>query len=279
MKRFFPINILLILLVLNSCFITNIQVLNVPASLHKLRNRSRSSSSEVVSLKKVYKLKNGMIIDKYREEYGYWYSIRRGDSLSMIAKRSGSSVTMLARINRIRNKSMLTYKAYLFIPLSEGYLKREADLIMVSIKKGDLMWPLIGRITSGFGLRQWGWRKKFHKGIDIAAPVGTKIFSSRDGEVKFSGRQKKYGYVIIIVHDNDFETRYAHLKKVLVQTGDKVEQGQVIGLVGKTGRATGYHLHFEIRIKDYPVNPMDYLPEDVDDLAGIYGIKNTKVLP
>ncbi len=267
--------LLIIILLFNSCYITNIQIVNVPVSLSKLRTRIKNNSTEIVQLKKIYKLKNGMVIDKYRNSYGYWYRIRRGDSLYRIARRCGTTIKKLARINRLRSKARLKYKAYLFIPVSENYLKKRADLIIIPLKKGDLIWPLYGRITSGFGLRKWGWRKKFHKGIDIAAPVGTKVVTSSEGEVLFAGRRGRYGYLVIINHKNFFQTRYAHLKKVLVRLGDKVEQGQIIGLVGKTGRSTGYHLHFEIRIRNYPVNPVDYLPEKVNELAKIYYSETT----
>ena len=266
-------------LFLSSCYFTNTQVLNFPASLQKLRKSKAINVNKIVKIKKVYKLKNGMLIDKYRDHYGYWYRVRRGDCLSRIAQKAGVRIRKLAKVNRIKINARLKYKAYLFIPVSKSYLDKKAEKITFNLRTGDFMWPLYGRITSGFGLRKWGWRKKFHRGIDIAAPPGTKIICAREGEVTFAGRKRYYGYVIIIKHDKKFETRYAHLKKTMVRKGEKVEQGQVIGLVGKTGRSTGYHLHFEIRINNYPVNPKDYLPEKVDDLAKIYYSETSGKLP
>ena len=255
--------IFLSLLLLNGCYFTNIQIINVPASIFRLPcNNNRISIRKLLTTKTVYKLKNGMIIDKYRKNYGYWYRIRRGDSLSRISQRNGLRIKTLARANRIRINARLKYKAYLFIPMSEKYLNKKAEKIIINLKTGDFIWPTKGRISSGFGLRKWGWRKKFHKGIDIAAPPGTKVMSSMPGNVSWAGYKKGYGYVIIVKHKDNFETRYAHLKRVLVKKGEKVNQGQIIGLVGKTGRSTGYHLHFEIRINNYPVNPIDYLPKN-----------------
>lgn len=265
-------NILLfvIILFLQNCHYTNIKLINFADTISELRSKEETDLKEILMVKHVYKLKNGMVIDQYKDHYGYWYRVRRGDSLFRISKRTGCSINTLASVNGLGRKAQLKYKAFMFIPLSKRYLIQSAEIINVPIKKGQFMWPLYGRITSGFGLRHWGWRKKFHKGIDIAAPVGTKIMCTGDGEVAYARRKKDYGYVIIVKHDTKFESRYAHLQKILVAEGDKVRQGQIIGLVGKTGRATGYHLHFEIRIDDYPVNPVDYLPGKISDVAGMY---------
>ena len=276
MKRFL---IFFCLFILNNCYFSNTQILNFPAALKKLRRKKLVDVNKIVSVKKIYKLKNGMVIDKYRDHYGYWYRVRRGDCLSRIAQKAGVRVKTLAKANRIKINAMLKYKAYLFIPVSESYLNKKAEKITFNLKCGDFMWPLYGRITSSFGLRQWGWRKKFHKGIDIAAPPGTKVVSVRKGEVTFAGRKGYYGYVVIIKHSKKFETRYAHLRKVIVKKGEEVEQGQIIGLVGKTGRSTGYHLHFEIRINNYPVDPKDYLPEKMDDLVKIYYSETSGKMP
>ncbi len=262
--------LVLALLFLNGCYFTNTGVLNIPALITSMRNINTEDSNEIVSIKTVYKLKNGMLVDKYKNNYGYWYVIRRGDCLSLIARRAGTSTRTLARANNIKINARLTYKAYLFIPVSEVYLKKSAEQIRFSLKKNDFMWPLYGRRTSGFGLRKWGWRKKFHRGIDLAAPPGTKIVSAAKGEVTFAGRKKDYGYIVIMKHKNNFETRYAHLLKTTVRKGDKIERGEIIGMVGKSGRSTGYHLHFEIRISDYAVNPTDYLPKEVNKLVKTY---------
>ncbi len=267
--------LVLCLILISGCYYTNTKLLNFPASLNTLRNNTKIDLNEVISTKTVYKLKNGMLVDKYRKHYGYWYRVRRGDCLSRIAGRAGARVRTLARVNNLRINSVLKYKSYMFIPVSEVYLKRNAEQITFNLKRSDFMWPLYGRMTSGFGLRKWGWRKKFHKGIDIAAPPGTKVVSARDGEVTFAGRKRSYGYIVIIKHKNNFETRYAHLARTTVRRGDKIGQGEVIGMVGKTGRSTGYHLHFEIRINDYAVNPTGYLPKEVNKLAKMYNTETT----
>lgn len=103
--------------------------------------------------------------------------------------------------------------------------------------------------------------KRPHDGIDISAPKGAKIFSPASGRVVYAGRKfNGYGIMVIIEHAGKLSTIYGHLHKLLVKTGEFVHLGSLIGLVGRTGNATGYHLHFEVR-KDYlPINPLDLLP-------------------
>jgi murein DD-endopeptidase MepM/ murein hydrolase activator NlpD len=113
------------------------------------------------------------------------------------------------------------------------------------------VWPTHGVIT------QYFWQ--YHPGIDIAAEVGTQEFATDGGQVVFAG-WGSYGIYVEIDHGNGFHSIYGHMSAVLVKTGQTVTQGQVIGLMGATGRATGTHLHFEIRYQGVPQNPIDLLP-------------------
>jgi murein DD-endopeptidase MepM/ murein hydrolase activator NlpD len=117
------------------------------------------------------------------------------------------------------------------------------------------------RITSKFGIRTHPEMKtnEFHQGIDIKAEYGDDVLASESGTVKFTGKQKGYGKVVIIDHGNRVCTVYAHLSKVSVRKGERVQRGMVIGLVGSSGKSSGTHLHFEIRIMSKAVDPMDYL--------------------
>ncbi len=121
--------------------------------------------------------------------------------------------------------------------------------------------PVDGKISSTFGWRQDPFLKeiRWHNGVDIAAPKGSPIKSVTQGEVIFSGEKHGYGNVVIIQGKNGIKTIYAHNEKNLVKQGDKVKKGDVIALVGNTGRATGPHLHFELRINDKPVDPINFL--------------------
>jgi len=123
--------------------------------------------------------------------------------------------------------------------------------------KPNLM-PTTGRITSGFGYRKnpFGRGREFHNGLDIANNSGTKIKAAGSGVVTFSGYNSSYGRYVIISHGYGYQSVYGHNRKILVKVGDKVEKGQVICEMGSTGRSTGPHLHFEIRLNGNLIDPM-----------------------
>ena len=126
------------------------------------------------------------------------------------------------------------------------------------------IWPTHGWITSGFGFRKspfTGLREK-HEGWDIAARSGSPVMATADGEVVVEGREYGYGNMIEINHGYGVVTRYGHNSKHLVKVGDHVKRGQMIALVGSTGRSTGPHLHYEVLLHGIPVSPKNYILED-----------------
>jgi len=133
----------------------------------------------------------------------------------------------------------------------------ELNLYRIAVEKYPFYHPVqsASRFTSGFGPR-WG---RMHNGTDFAAPHGTPIRSTADGIVTYVGWQSAYGRLIKIKHDFGIETRYAHLSKFRVKEGERVSRGQHIGDMGNTGRSTGTHLHYEIRIGGKAINPMKYI--------------------
>lgn len=120
-----------------------------------------------------------------------------------------------------------------------------------------------GRLTSSYGMRVHPvlGRRKRHKGIDLAAPTGTPVYATADGAITRADRSRTYGLVIYIDHGADLETRYAHLSKLLVADGQDVRKGDLIGYVGSTGRSTGPHLHYEVRVDGVAVNPIPYMKD------------------
>ncbi|SNT74335.1 Murein DD-endopeptidase MepM and murein hydrolase activator NlpD, contain LysM domain [Paracoccus seriniphilus] len=127
----------------------------------------------------------------------------------------------------------------------------------IAIEKLPLAMPVKSnfRYSSGFG-RRWG---RMHEGIDMAAPVGTPIYATGDGVVTFAGRQNGYGNLIKIQHELGVETRFGHLSRIRVKKGQRVSQGDLIGDMGNTGRSTGPHLHYEVRMKGRAVDPMTFI--------------------
>lgn len=130
--------------------------------------------------------------------------------------------------------------------------------------------PLEGaQLTSGFGMRTHpvlGGRRA-HAGIDLAAPTGTPVYATADGVVSRADWFSSYGLYISVEHGASMQTRYAHLSRLAVAAGDNVKKGDLIGYVGSTGRSTGPHLHYEVRVEGLAVNPIPYMVESEAQLA------------
>jgi murein DD-endopeptidase MepM/ murein hydrolase activator NlpD len=124
------------------------------------------------------------------------------------------------------------------------------------------LWPVEGKLESGFGGRRnpfGGGGYEFHTGQDIEASWGAPVVAGASGKVVFVGWQNGYGQLVVINHGGGLTTRYGHLSQIEVGMGETVSRAQLIGRVGSTGRSTGPHLHYEVRIDDEPVNPLQYL--------------------
>jgi len=123
------------------------------------------------------------------------------------------------------------------------------------------LWPVEGSITSSFGERvdPFNGEGAFHSGLDISVPYGTPIHASADGVVTYADIMNGYGNLIELDHGHGISTRYGHLSGFAIASGQHVRRGQVIGYVGATGRTTGAHLHYEVRVQNVPVNPHKYL--------------------
>jgi murein DD-endopeptidase MepM/ murein hydrolase activator NlpD len=121
---------------------------------------------------------------------------------------------------------------------------------------GGWIWPARGCLSSPYGPRG----ASFHYGLDVAAPTGTPTYAARAGTVSFAGTMSGYGNIVIVEHPGGVSTRYAHLSRIDVSIGDIVARGQVVGLIGSTGRSTGPHLHFEIRVGEVAKDPITLLP-------------------
>ena len=201
-------------------------------------------------------------------QYGIHHTVQKGQTLYRIALAYEIDLEVLRRANHIRDPSKIKEGMQLWIPgasrvqtvpkaSSHSHSAKKKKAPTVKPRRGILIWPTKGTLTSSFGKRNG--RK--HEGIDIAAPKGTPIYSAADGEVVFSGwGPTGYGKMVIIKHQHHLTTVYAHNSKILIKKGVRVKQGQKISLMGSTGRSTGPHLHFEVRNDTEPKNPIKYLP-------------------
>lgn len=168
----------------------------------------------------------------------------------------------LQRFNQLNSRLEYTYKTHL--ELRENVLLKES-----LYRNTPSIYPTFGRITEAFGYRTHPITKSraFHYGIDIANVRGTPIYATADGIVQEVGRQKNFGKYIHIKHQFGYETKFAHLQKIYVSTGQEVKRGDIIGTLGNTGRSTGSHLHYEVIRYNKHRNPYYYLNKFKEDIV------------
>jgi len=153
----------------------------------------------------------------------------------------------------------------------EGGLSPDFSGDWTTLADAPSMWPLEGRVGSSFGERQdpINGEGAFHSGLDLEAPFGAPVRASADGAVLDAAMRAGYGREIVLNHGHDVETVYGHLSAISVVPGQHVTRGQVIGYVGQSGRATGPHLHYEVRVHNVPVNPHKYLRVTYEQVANL----------
>jgi murein DD-endopeptidase MepM/ murein hydrolase activator NlpD len=138
-----------------------------------------------------------------------------------------------------------------------GTLKKQRNILSAT----PSIMPTEGHITSRFGYRKspFTGRSELHKGLDISNKIGTSVMAAADGVVSFAGPQGSFGQIITIDHGHGLVTYYAHLSKFLKKEGDHVKKGEIIAEMGSTGRTTGPHLHYEVRLNGVSINPIKYI--------------------
>lgn len=223
------------------------------------------------------------------------HRVARGETMFRIARKYGVTVEELSAVNGIKDPRSLAVGQELLIPggaaLEEEAPHSEPDLATgsgggggvagrgglpprpsstarsggaqrgkgtarpVPATRGLLDWPLRGVLYGRFGKKG----KEPHDGIDLAAPAGTPVKTAQEGKVLYAGEQQGYGLIVIVEHSNGLITLYAHNRDLRVRTGQAVRRSQVIATVGESGRTSGPHLHFEVRVDGKPVDPLDYL--------------------
>ncbi len=203
---------------------------------------------------------------------GIIYQVKRGDTLSQIARTYQTTVEEILSVNEVAVTEMPVGTTLILpnakpIIVQRNTVSRSSNVATTSTSSSlrGLLWPVNGVITSTYGWRRNPMNRsetQFHSGLDIGASRGTPIRAATAGEVVLSGWQSGYGYTVILKHGNDY-TLYAHASSLTVKKGQWVSAGQEIARVGATGNATGPHLHFEVRVRSNSsqntVNPINYL--------------------
>jgi murein DD-endopeptidase MepM/ murein hydrolase activator NlpD len=156
------------------------------------------------------------------------------------------------------------------VGLTMGLTRNVTTADWIKANSAPNLWPVEGQVTGSFGERidPFNGEGAFHSGVDIGSSYGAKIIAPADGVVTIVDTMGGYGKTIMIDHGNGISTRYGHLSGFAVTPGQKVQRGDLIGYVGESGRSTGPHLHYEVRINDTPVNPYKYLRMTVAHSGG-----------
>ncbi|TGL74193.1 LysM peptidoglycan-binding domain-containing protein [Leptospira jelokensis] len=181
------------------------------------------------------------------------YTVQKKDNLSKIARSFSIDVPKLKKANSLTS-DQLKIGQVLDVPVQV----KNASSSRVVLKKVFILPVPQSRVTSRFGRRVDPFNKYnrvYHSGLDLAAKVGAPVLSAADGEVVFTGRNGGYGNSVTIQHKNGYKTVYAHCSQILVEVGETVKMGRVVALVGRTGTATGAHLHFEVFRNGKIMNP------------------------
>ena len=198
--------------------------------------------------------------------------VKKGHTLYDIANCYEVSISDIMKINQLKNNDKIYSGDKLFIPLYDNTNQTNCNNITKVIiteevnktsekKKNNnysYMWPVKGKIISKFGLLAKGLR---NDGINISADLGNPVLAIESGKIVYAGNEiQAFGNLILIKHYNDKTSAYAHLDKINVKKGESVNKGQIIALVGNSGKVSIPQLHFEIRDKDGPLDPLKYLP-------------------
>tara|TARA_Y100000768_G_scaffold90399_1_gene65114 strand:+ start:1192 stop:2067 length:876 start_codon:yes stop_codon:yes gene_type:complete len=198
--------------------------------------------------------------------------VKKGHTLYDIANCYEVSISDLMKINQLKNNDKIYLGDKLFIPLYDNTNQTNCNNITkvattkevnktTEKKKNNnysYMWPVKGKIISKFGLLAKGLR---NDGINISADIGNPVLAIESGKIVYAGNEiQAFGNLILIKHYNDKTSAYAHLDKINVKKGESVNKGQIIALVGNSGKVSIPQLHFEIRDKDGPLDPLKYLP-------------------
>lgn len=185
------------------------------------------------------------------------YTVEQGDNLTKLANRYDTTVTDISFYNGLPNPDRLLPGQVLYIPTNSL-----AALSRAQSGRLNFIWPVNGRISSGYGYRIHPIlnARHFHGGIDIAATEGTIVKAAAAGKVIKAGNMGNFGLGIVLEHSGGVTSWYGHNSKLLVRVGDLVYQGQTIAQVGRTGWSTGPHLDFRIKIGDQTVDPLTWLP-------------------
>ncbi len=221
-------------------------------SLNNINNKYILKAGDTIKVEKV---------DKTRKKITVSYTVVSGDNLYVVAKKHEMTFNELINLNKIKSPNSYTLKIgqklnvhKTIIVVNNSSNEKQED----TLPKASFIWPYRGSISSHYGVKN---DKTANRGISMTAKKGDKIVASDDGIIEYASNIRGFGTVVIIKHENDYTSSYAHLEKSEVKVGDVIKKGDKVGYVGDTGFIDEYELYFRISYKGKPINPMLVLPK------------------
>jgi murein DD-endopeptidase MepM/ murein hydrolase activator NlpD len=242
------------------------------ASFNQLRSEKTALQTRYQQLEKVEHEKDMQVasLGSLANEVSVIYGLKPNPELAKAAQGAGQADEVKYSLDQLHalRSSALTGATTAALSLGLNHNASLADWTRAAAIPS--LWPVIGPITGAFGERidPFNGEGAFHSGVDISSHFGEPVLATADGTVSYADFYNGYGRMIQIDHGAGISTRYGHLSGFAVTDGQTVQKGQVIGYVGLSGRSTGPHLHYEVRIHDTPVNPHKYLRTTFAQLAG-----------
>lgn len=196
---------------------------------------------------------------------GIFHVVRPGQGLNDIARAYNIPLREILKANRVMGDLEVQPGEILYLPSATYLSKKDLSWVILSSlqPKTAFLKPTTGRFADGFGMRLHPITHlmAFHEGLDLAPGWGARVVATQDGTVRFASIRAGYGRLIVLDHGGGLTSWYGHLDEISVKAGQKVKRGQLIGKVGNSGRTTGPHLHFEVRLNGKPQNPLLYLTQ------------------
>jgi len=230
------------------------QLQEYDATVSKLKDRLQSFKTYTEKLNVMAGLKSSEVL----KEFG----IGGGDTEGLEGEETANGPQLTQGLN-LQEAQNLTAKAE-DIGKNLDILANFFEIQMAKLASTPTIWPTMGWVSSAFAPRidPFTGKRTFHYGLDIATNFGNPVVATADGIVLKLGSDSMSGRYVVINHGGGLTTHYLHLSKFLVKAGQRVKRGDVIGLVGKSGKALGPHLHYEVRLNNRPVNPYRYILEE-----------------
>jgi murein DD-endopeptidase MepM/ murein hydrolase activator NlpD len=239
---------------------------------NQLRTEKEALKTQYNQLEQVSKEKDIQVasLGSVANEVSALYGLKQDSKLITTEKDANNPAKFTESLNRLSALRETAMTGVATAGISNGFTHQATLTDWVRAADAPQYWPVTGPITGPFGERAdpFNGEGAFHAGVDISSTFGQEILAPADGDVTFADTFSGYGRMITIDHGHGLTTRYGHLSGFTVIDGQHVTRGQVIGYVGMSGRSTGPHLHYEVRINDTPVNPYKYLRMTVAHSGG-----------